>query len=60
MKFKMEPELPGTQAYLQNQLKTLGYTDVKTANATAIGTTATKVTFAKTLSQDVVDELTKN
>lgn len=51
--------ITGDAAYLQNQLKTLGYTDVKTANATATGATATKVTFAKTLSQDVVDELTK-
>ena len=51
--------ITGDAAYLQNQLKTLGYTDVKTANATGANVTATKVTFAKSLSQEVVDELTK-
>ncbi|MDP1710048.1 MAG: LytR C-terminal domain-containing protein [bacterium] len=50
--------IPGEAAFLQNQLKTLGYTDVKTANAKEIGAT-TKVTFLKSLSQDVIDELTK-
>lgn len=51
--------ITGDAAYLQNQLKALGYTDVKTANAAATGVTTTKVTFLKTLSQEVIDELTQ-
>ena len=51
--------IKGDAAYLQTQLKTLGYTDVKTANAIATGATATKVTFLKTLSQEIIDEITK-
>lgn len=51
--------ITGDAAYLQNQLKTLGYTDVKAGNAKETGASTTKVTFLKSLSQEVVDELTK-
>lgn len=49
----------GDAAYLEKELKALGYSSVKVGNAKETGATVTKVTFAKTLSQDVVDELTK-
>lgn len=49
----------GEAAYLQNQLKDLGYTKISVGNASSQDATVTTVTFSKSLSSDVVDELTK-
>ncbi len=51
--------ITGEAAYLQTQLKALGYTNIKVGNATTQNATATVVTFAKTLSSSVVDEITQ-
>lgn len=51
--------ITGEAAYLQNQLKSLGYTNVKVGNATSQDATATLVTFSSKLSSAVVDEITK-
>lgn len=51
--------ITGEAAYLQTQLKALGYTNITVGNASSQDATATTVTFAKSLSADVVDELTK-
>lgn len=49
--------ITGDGAYLQTQLSALGYTNIKVGNASST-VTATEVTFSKTLSATVVDELT--
>jgi hypothetical protein len=51
--------ITGEAAYLQTQLKNMGYSDVTVGNATSQDATTTTVTFAKTLSQDIVTELTQ-
>ena len=51
--------ITGEAAFLQTQLKTLGYTTVTVGNASSQDQTVTTVTFAKSLSSDSVDELTK-
>jgi hypothetical protein len=51
--------ITGEAAYLQTQLKTLGYTNIKVGNATTTDATATTVTFSSTLSSAVVTELTQ-
>lgn len=51
--------ISGEAAYLQNQLKTLGYTDVKVGNAGDQNATTTTVTFSTTLDQSVVTEITQ-
>lgn len=51
--------ITGEAAYLQTQLKDLGYTNVKVGNAGDQVATSTTVTFSKSLSQDVVTELTQ-
>jgi len=51
--------ITGEAAYLQNQLKALGYTDIKVGNATTTSATATTVTFDSSLSSAVVTELTQ-
>lgn len=51
--------ITGEAAYLQSQLKTLGYTDIKVGNASSTGATATTVTFDSSLSNAVVAELTQ-
>jgi hypothetical protein len=51
--------IAGEAAYLQTQLKGLGYTDVKTGNASVSNATTTDVTFSKTLSATIVDEITQ-
>lgn len=51
--------ITGEAAYLQTQLKDLGYTDVKVGNATAQNLTSTQVTFASTLDAGIVAELTQ-
>jgi hypothetical protein len=51
--------IAGEAAYLQAQLKALGYTSVKAGNASQQNATATTVTFAKSLSSEVADEITK-
>lgn len=51
--------ITGEAAFLQTQLKSMGYTSVTVGNATSQNNTVTTVTFAKSLGSDVVDELTK-
>lgn len=51
--------ITGEAAYLQNQLKDLGYTKVNVGNASSQDATVTTVTFSKTLSSEIVDEITK-
>lgn len=50
--------ITGEAAYLQTQLKNLGYTSIKVGNASSTGVTATTVTFAKTVPGTIVDEIT--
>lgn len=50
--------IAGEGAYLQGVLASLGYKNIKTANATNQDNTATVVTFAKSLSTQIVDEVT--
>ncbi len=50
--------ITGEAAYLQTQLKDLGYTTVNVGNASAQNATDTTVTFAKTLASTVVEEIT--
>lgn len=49
--------VPGEAAYLQGQLKNLGYEDIKTANASSQSETLTTITFAKSVPDSVQDEL---
>lgn len=51
--------IPGEAAFLQTKLKELGYSDVTAGNASSTDHTVTTVTFAKTLSQVVQDEIKK-
>ena len=51
--------IPGEAAYLQTQLKALGYSDITAGNASSTDNTITTVTFSKTLSQTVQDEIKK-
>lgn len=51
--------ISGEAAYLQTQLKNLGYTDVKVSNASSQNSSTTTVTFSGSLSQDVVSEITQ-
>ena len=50
---------PGDAAYLQTQLKDLGYTDVKAGNATEQNQTTTTVTFSTKLDASIVSEITQ-
>lgn len=50
--------ITGDGAYLQTQLSSLGYTNIKVGNAPSQTATSTEVTFSKTLSASVVDEIT--
>lgn len=50
---------PGDAAYLQTQLKSLGYTDVKAGNATEQNATTTTVTFSSKLDASIVSEITQ-
>lgn len=51
--------ITGEAAYLQTQLGTMGYTNVKVGNATSQNLTSTQVTFSSTLGSGVVAELTQ-
>ena len=51
--------ITGEAAYLQTKLKDLGYSNVKTGNASTQDVSTTAVTFSKSLSQDVVTEITQ-
>lgn len=51
--------ITGEAAYLQTQLKDLGYTNIKVGNASNQDSTATQVTFASSLDSGVVAELTQ-
>ena len=51
--------ITGEAAYLQGILKSLGYSDIKVGNADAENHETTTVTFAKSLSSSVVDEINK-
>jgi len=48
----------GEAAYLQTQLKGLGYTNISVGNSAQQNLTATQVSFSGTLSADVVTEIT--
>jgi len=50
--------ITGEAAYLQTQLKGLGYTLVTTGNSTQQNLTATQVSFANSLSSAIVTEIT--
>ncbi len=50
--------IAGEAAYLSDQIKLLGYTNVKVGNAEDQTYTATSVTFVKTISTQVQDEIT--
>lgn len=50
--------ITGEAAYLQTQLKNLGYTTVSLGNSTQQNLTATQVSFASTVSSAVVTEIT--
>lgn len=51
--------ITGEAKLLSDKLKTLGYSDITAGNAPTTDNTETTVTFAKTLSQTVQDELKK-
>lgn len=51
--------IAGEAAYLQTQLKALGYTEITAGNAPSQEASATVVTFSTKLAQSVIDELTK-
>lgn len=51
--------ITGEAAFLQTKLKSLGYSDITVGNASSTSNTVTTVTFAKTLSQTVQDEIEK-
>ena len=50
--------ITGEAAYLQTQLKGLGYTNIAIGNSSQQNLTATQVSFASTLSSEVVTEIT--
>lgn len=50
--------ITGEAAYLQTLLKGLGYTNIAVGNSTQQNLTATQVSFASSLSSDIVTELT--
>lgn len=51
--------IPGEAKLLSDKLKALGYTDITAGNASSTDNTATTVTFLKSLSQTVQDEIKK-
>lgn len=51
--------ITGEAKLLQDKLKVLGYSDITVGNASSTDNTDTTVTFAKTLSQTVQDEIKK-
>lgn len=51
--------ISGEAKLLSDKLKTLGYSDITAGNAETTNNTETTVTFAKTLSQTVQDEIKK-
>ena len=51
--------ITGEAAYLQGVLKSMGYSDIKAGNAAEANHETTTVTFAKSLSSAIVDEITK-
>ena len=50
--------ISGEAAYLQGQLRSLGYTDITVGNASSQDNEATTVTFKSGLNKEVVDEIT--
>ncbi len=51
--------ITGEAKFLSDKLKALGYTDITAGNASSTDNTVTTVTFLKTLSQTVQDEIKK-
>lgn len=51
--------ITGEAAYLQTQLKNLGYTNISVGNASSQNAASTIVTFSKSLASEIVDEITK-
>lgn len=52
--------ITGEAKLLQDRLKALGYSDITVGNATSTDNSETTVTFLKTLSQTVQDEIKKS
>lgn len=50
--------ISGEAAYLQGQLRSLGYTDITVGNASSQDNEATTVTFKTGLNQQAIDEIT--
>lgn len=50
--------IAGEAAYLQGQLRSLGYTDITVGNASSTDNETTTVTFKSGLNQEVIDEIT--
>ncbi len=48
---------PGDAAYLQNQLKAMGFKTITTGNADTSDATTTTATFAANISQSLIDEV---
>lgn len=51
--------ITGEAAYLQNLLKDLGYTKVSVGNATSQDAVITTITYSKSVTSDISDEITK-
>jgi len=51
--------ISGEAAYLQGQLRSLGYTDIILGNAASQDHEATEVTFKSGLNEQAIDELTE-
>lgn len=51
--------ISGEATFLQSQLRNLGYTNIKVGNASSQDNTTTTVTFSKSLSSSLADELTE-
>jgi len=51
--------ITGEAAYLQGQLRDLGYTTISVGNAESQNQTITSITFSKNLSSQIVSEITK-
>ncbi len=49
--------VPGEAAYLQGQLRSLGFTNITAGNADTDAATATQVTFSPIVSQAIMDEI---
>lgn len=51
--------ITGEAAYLQTQIKNMGYSDIKVSNASSQDASTTTVTFSSSLGSDIVSEITQ-